>query len=194
MAIPSPATQQERRRRNKAYPRESIGRPTSARTSVFLEAICSRNGRKIYTKFRQRIIQAYYFFNSSAIIVSVAKGTTGIRPDDALSAYNGGNLNFPWPTENLNFRTQHAHAQPTNFPSPTENLNFAPRMRMLNQRPSPLKPSVSAFNPVPFSQLFVSLKFTFASLSLDGYCPCTALPSHFCLMLSSACDFACYLS
>ena len=41
---------------------------------------------------------------------------TGIRPDEAISAYNGGKLNFPWPTENL---------------------TFAPRMRMLKWRPSP---------------------------------------------------------
>lgn len=37
----------QRRHRNKAYSRESISRPTSPRTSVFLEAIFSRNGRKI---------------------------------------------------------------------------------------------------------------------------------------------------
>ena len=41
---------------------------------------------------------------------------TGIRPDEAIAAYNGGKLNFPWPTENL---------------------TFAPRMRMLKWRPSP---------------------------------------------------------
>ena len=41
---------------------------------------------------------------------------TGIRPDEGISAYNDGKLNFPWPTENL---------------------TFAPRMRMLRWRPSP---------------------------------------------------------
>ena len=40
----------------------------------------------------------------------------GIRQDEAISAYNGGKLNFPWHTENL---------------------TFAPRMRMLKWRPSP---------------------------------------------------------
>ena len=108
----------QRRRRNKANSGESFGRSTSAHTSVFLEAIFSRNGRKIY-KILRRIIQAWYLLESTAIIiiVSMAKETTGIRPDDAISAYNGGKLNFPWPTENL---------------------NFAPRMRMLNWRPGPL--------------------------------------------------------
>ena len=71
-----------------------------------------------YTKFLQRIIQAWYLFKSTAIMVSMAKETTGIRPDDTISAYNGGKLNFPWPTENL---------------------NFAPRMCMLNWRASPFK-------------------------------------------------------
>ena len=41
---------------------------------------------------------------------------TGIRPDEAISACNGGKLNFSWPTENL---------------------TFAPRMRMLKWRTSP---------------------------------------------------------
>ena len=110
VAIPSPATQKESSsrlsedERNKAYSVESIGRPTSPRTSVFLEAIFSRNGRKINK------------ISSKKIIVAMAKETIGFRPDDSISAYNGGKLNFPWSTENL---------------------NFAPRMRMLNWRPSP---------------------------------------------------------
>ena len=29
------------------------------------------------------------------------KKTMGIRPDGSISAYNGGKLNFPWPTENV---------------------------------------------------------------------------------------------
>ena len=41
---------------------------------------------------------------------------TRIRPDKAISAYNDGKLNLPWPTENL---------------------TFTPRMRMLKWRPSP---------------------------------------------------------
>ena len=41
---------------------------------------------------------------------------TGTRPDEAISAYNGGKLNLPWPTENL---------------------TFTPRMRMLKWRPIP---------------------------------------------------------
>ena len=57
-----------------------------------------------YTKFLQRIIPAWYLFKSTAIMVSMAKETTGIRPDDAISAYNGGN--FPWPTKNFNFATR----------------------------------------------------------------------------------------
>ena len=102
----------QRRRRNKAYSGESIGRPTSPHTSVFLEVIFSRNGRKIYKiSSKNNPSPAWYFFKSTAIIVSMAKETIGIRPDDAISAYNGGKFNFPWPTENL---------------------NFAPRMSMLN--------------------------------------------------------------
>ena len=103
----------QQKRRNKAYLGENIGRSTSAHTSVFLEAIFSSKGRKIY-KILRRIIQAWYLLELTAIIiiiVSMAKETTGIRPDDAISAYNGVKLNFPWPTENL---------------------NFAPRVRMLN--------------------------------------------------------------
>ena len=41
---------------------------------------------------------------------------TRIRRDEAISAYNDGKLNLPWPTENL---------------------TFTPRMRMLKWRPSP---------------------------------------------------------
>ena len=109
----------QRRRRNKAYLGESINRPTSPHTFVFLEAIFSRNGRKIYKiSSKSNSSSAWYFVTSTTIIVSMAKETIGIRPDDAISAYNGGKLNFPWPTENL---------------------NFAPRMRMLNWRHSPFK-------------------------------------------------------
>ena len=55
-------------------------------------------------------------------------------------------------------------------------------------------PLVSASNSVPLGLLFVYFKSTFASLILDGYCPCMALPSHFRLMLFSGCDLACCLA
>lgn len=76
---------------------------------------CQSLQRAFNSLWPSDIIQAWYFFKSTAIIVSMAKRTTGIRPDAAISAYSGGKLNFPWPTENL---------------------NFAPIMRMLNWRPN----------------------------------------------------------
>ena len=91
----------QRRRRNKVYSGESIGRPTSPRTS-FLKPFFGLTVEK-YTKFLKRIIQTWYFFKSTTIIVSMAKETIGIRPDDSISAYNGGKINFPWPTENFKF-------------------------------------------------------------------------------------------
>ena len=123
VAIPSSATQQE----SSSHPSEDEEiRHTQEKASVggqvlallsFLKPFFRVTVEK-YTKFLQRIIRAWYFFKSTAIIVSVAKETIGIRPDDVISAYNGGKLNFPWPTENL---------------------NFAPRMRMPNWRPSLFK-------------------------------------------------------
>jgi len=116
VAIPSPATQQQCSSRSSedeeirhTQEKASVGRQVLPLLSVlkpFFRVMVEK-----YRKFLQRIIQAWYLFKSTAIIVSTAKKTTGIRPDDAISAYNGGKLNFPWPTENL---------------------NFAPRMRMLN--------------------------------------------------------------
>ena len=112
MAIPSSATQQE----SSSRPSEDEEiRHTQEKASVlallsFLRPFFRVTFEK-YTKFLRRIMQAWYFFKSIAIIVSMAKETIGIRPDDAISAYNGGKFNFPWATENL---------------------NFAPRMRMLN--------------------------------------------------------------
>ena len=115
VSIPSPATQQESSSRpsedeqiRHIQEKASVGRQVLALLSI-LEPFFLVTVEK-YTKFLQRIIQAWYFFKSTAIIVSMAKETIGIRPVDAFSAYNGGKLNFPWPTENL---------------------NFAPRMRML---------------------------------------------------------------
>lgn len=119
MAIPSPATQQESSSRpsedieiRHTQEKALVGRQVLALLS-FLKPFFRVTVEK-YAKFLQRIIQEWYFFKSTTIIVS--KETTGIRPDDTISAYNGGKLNFAWPTENL---------------------NFAPRMRMLNSRPSP---------------------------------------------------------
>ena len=116
MAIPSPATQQESSSRpsedeeiRHTQEKASVGRQVLALLS-FLEPFFRVTVEK-YTKFLHIIIEAWYFFKSTAIIISMAKETIGIQPDDAISAYNGGKLNFPWPTENL---------------------NFAPRMRMLN--------------------------------------------------------------
>ncbi|XP_044179049.1 uncharacterized protein LOC114950523 [Acropora millepora] len=116
VAIPSPATQQESSRRpseddeiRHTQEKASVGRQVLALLS-FLEPFFRVTVEK-YTKFLQTIIETWYFFKSTAIIASMAKETIGIQPDDAISAYNGGKLNFPWPTENL---------------------NFAPRMRRLN--------------------------------------------------------------
>ena len=92
-----------------AQEKVSVGRQVLALLS-FLKPFLRVTVEK-YIKFLQRIIQAWYFFKSTLIIFSMAKETIGIRPEDAMSAYNGGKLNFPWPTENV---------------------NFAPRMRMLN--------------------------------------------------------------
>ena len=100
----------QRRRRNKTYSGESVGRPASPRTSVFLEAIFSRNGRKIY-KISSKDNPSVVLFHIDYDYCLDAKETIGIRADDAISAYKGGKLNFPWPTENI---------------------NFAARMRMLN--------------------------------------------------------------
>ena len=115
VAIPSPATQQESSSRpsedeeiRHTLEKAWVGRQDLSLLS-FLKPFFRVTVEK-YTKFLQRIIQAWNFFKSNAIIV-YGKETTGIRPDDAISAYYGGKLNFPWPTENL---------------------NFAPRMCMLN--------------------------------------------------------------
>ena len=114
MAIRSPATQQASSSRpsedieiRHTQEKALVGRQVLALLS-FLKPFFRVTVEK-YAKFLQRIIQEWYFFKSTTIIVS--KETTGIRPDDTISAYNGGKLNFAWPTENL---------------------NFAPRMRMLN--------------------------------------------------------------
>ena len=92
----------QRRRRIKACSGDSIGRLTSPRTSV-LKPFFRITVENLLTQILARIIQAWYYFKSRAIIVSMAKETTGFRRDDAISAYNGGKLNFPLPTENLNF-------------------------------------------------------------------------------------------
>ena len=104
VAILSPATQQESSSRpsedeeiRHTQEKASVSRHVLALLS-FLKPLFGVTVDK-YTKFLQRIIQAWYFFKSTAIIVSMAKETIGIRPDDAISAYNGGKLNFPWPTE-----------------------------------------------------------------------------------------------
>ena len=109
VSIPSPATQKESSSRpsegkgiSHTQEKALVGRQVLALLS-FLKPFFHVTVEK-YTKFLQRIIQAWYFFKSTAIIVTVAKETTGIRPDDAISAYNGRKLNFPWPMENLNFR------------------------------------------------------------------------------------------
>ena len=98
VAIPSPAIQQGCS--NRLSKDEEI-RHTQEKASVSRQVltIFLCNGRKIYKISLKN--------NPS---VSMAKETR-IRPDDAISAYNGGKLNFPWPMENL---------------------NFLPRMRMLN--------------------------------------------------------------
>ena len=106
-----------------------------------------------YTKFLQRIILAWYFFKLTAIIVSMAKETIGIQQDDAISAYNGGKLNFPWPTENL---------------------NFAPRMCMLNWRPSPLR-IPSSLSSSTASQTKTNLPNTYFSYSPIKRCELNAL-------------------
>ena len=107
MAIPSPATHQESSSRpsedeeiRHAQEKASVGGQVLALLSSLKPFFCVTVEK--YAKFLQRIMQAWYFFNSTAIIVLMAKETIGIRPDDAISVYNGGKLNFPWPTENLN--------------------------------------------------------------------------------------------
>ena len=108
LALPSPATQQEssslpdedeeiRHTQEKAL----VGRQLLTLTSSLKRFF--RGTVEKYTKFLQRIIQAWYLFKSTVIILSMAKETTGIRPDHATSAYNGRKMNFPWPMENLNF-------------------------------------------------------------------------------------------
>ncbi|XP_015778614.1 PREDICTED: uncharacterized protein LOC107356520 [Acropora digitifera] len=91
VAIPSPATQQGSSSRpsedeeiRHTQEKASVGRQVLALLS-FLEPFFRVTVEK-YTKFLQRIIQAWYFFKSTAIIVSMAKETIGIRPDDAVSA------------------------------------------------------------------------------------------------------------
>ena len=86
----------QRRRRNKAYSGESIGRSTCPRTSVFLEAIFSR--RKI-CKISSKNNPSVELFQVECDYCIDGKETTGIRPDDAISAYNGGKLIFRGPRE-----------------------------------------------------------------------------------------------
>ena len=116
----------QRRRRNKAYSGERFGRSTSAHTSVFLEAIFSRNGRKIH-KILRRIIQAWYRLESTAIIIIIIinyyyyycldgkrnnRNSTGWR----YLCIQWRKVEFPVAHEKLKFRAQNAHAQLTNWP------------------------------------------------------------------------------
>ena len=119
----------------------SVGRQVLALLS-FLKPFFRVTVEK-YTKFLQRIIQVWSFFKSTAIIVSMAKETIGIRPVDSISSYYGGELNFPWPTENL---------------------SFAPRMRMLNWLPSPF--NLSHFLPLHSRNLEILRVDDYASLFL----------------------------
>ena len=111
-----PAASCKRRRRNKAYSGESIGRPTSPHTSVFLGAIFSRDGRKIYKISSKNNPSVELFQVLNAIIISMAKKQ---QEFDRMAL------------------SLHTMAESWISPWPTENLNFAPRMCMLNWRPSP---------------------------------------------------------
>ena len=106
----------QRRRRNKAYSGESIGRPTSAHTSVFLEAIFSRNGRKMYkisSKNNPSVIpfrvdcDYYYYYCLDGKRNN--RNSTGLR----YLCMQWWKVEFPVAHGKLKFRAQNAHAQLT---------------------------------------------------------------------------------
>ena len=97
--IPSPATQEEcSSRLSEDEDIRHAGESTVGRQVLTLLSFLKpffRVAVEKYTKFLQRIIQAWYLFMSTAIIVSMAKETTGIDHIRILSiglelACNGG--------------------------------------------------------------------------------------------------------
>ena len=107
----------QRRRRNKAYSGESVFRPTSPHTSVFLVAIFSRNGRKIYT-------------------IS-SKNNPRVAPfqvdcDYCLDSKRNHRNSTGW-------RYLCTQWRKVEFPVAHGNVNFVPRTGMLNWLHSPFK-------------------------------------------------------